>query len=494
MSPDSTRLSTPSPIAEHRSASRAINAGSRSRRVILAPPAPGPGTRTNARRHAQIFVLGLFATTLAGAVLLTLPWVARNGESTPVVDAFFTAVSASTVTGLVVVDTLDHWNWWGQAIILVLIQLGGLGFSVGASLLLQMLRRGAGAYTLRDELLLKDGAPTLSIQEAVYLAGRIVRFTFVVELLGAILLAVWFVTSRGSPLREALWNGLFLAVSAFCNAGFDLFGGFRSVQPVAEDVWPNLVMIVLVQAGALSYIVFADVAEKRSWRALSLDTKIVLSMNAVLLAAGALVFLAAEWGASLAAFTPTTKVLAALFQTVAARTAGYTSIDWNLAHPLTLFFWLGLMFVGGASGSTAGGVRLNTAGVVLAAVVSTLRGLTETQVWGRRVATPLVFRAVTIIAIFLGIYGAATGLLAIAENHVSDQGRAIIDLMFETMSALATVGLSTGITPLLSTAGKLVLCAAMLVGRVGPLTAVYALQRHQEPARYRFPEEAVRIG
>lgn len=494
MSPDSTRLSTPSPIAEHRGASRAINAGSRSRRVILAPPAPGPGTRTNARRHAQIFVLGLFATTLAGAVLLTLPWVARNGESTPVVDAFFTAVSASTVTGLVVVDTLDHWNWWGQAIILVLIQLGGLGFSVGASLLLQMLRRGAGAYTLRDELLLKDGAPALSIQEAVYLAGRIVRFTFVVELLGALLLAVWFVTSRGSPLREALWNGLFLAVSAFCNAGFDLFGGFRSVQPVAEDVWPNLVMIVLVQAGALSYIVFSDVAEKRSWRALSLDTKIVLSMNAVLLAAGALVFLAAEWGASLAAFTPTTKVLAALFQTVAARTAGYTSIDWNLAHPLTLFFWLGLMFVGGASGSTAGGVRLNTVGVVVAAVASTLRGLTETQVWGRRVATPLVFRAVTIIAIFLGIYGAATGLLAIAENHVSHQGRAIIDLMFETMSALATVGLSTGITPLLSTPGKLVLCAAMLVGRVGPLTAVYALQRHQEPARYRFPEEAVRIG
>lgn len=462
--------------------------------MILAPPAPGPGTRTNARRHAQIFVLGLFATTLAGAVLLTLPWVARNGESTPVVDAFFTAVSASTVTGLVVVDTLDHWNWWGQAIILVLIQLGGLGFSVGASLLLQMLRRGAGAYTLRDELLLKDGAPALSIQEAVYLAGRIVRFTFVVELLGALLLAVWFVTSRGSPLREALWNGLFLAVSAFCNAGFDLFGGFRSVQPVAEDVWPNLVMIVLVQAGALSYIVFSDVAEKRSWRALSLDTKIVLSMNAVLLAAGALVFLAAEWGASLAAFTPTTKVLAALFQTVAARTAGYTSIDWNLAHPLTLFFWLGLMFVGGASGSTAGGVRLNTVGVVVAAVASTLRGLTETQVWGRRVATPLVFRAVTIIAIFLGIYGAATGLLAIAENHVSHQGRAIIDLMFETMSALATVGLSTGITPLLSTPGKLVLCAAMLVGRVGPLTAVYALQRHQEPARYRFPEEAVRIG
>lgn len=469
-------------------------ARSRWRRAILAPPPAGPGTRTNARRHAQLFVFGLLAAALAGTLLLALPWVTRSGQSTPIVDAFFTAVSASTVTGLVVVDTLDHWNWWGQAVILVLIQLGGLGFSVGASLLLQMLRRGMGAYTLRDELLLKDGAPALSIQEAVYLAGRIVRFTFVVEFLGAALLAVWFAANTEASPREAIWNGLFLAVSAFCNGGFDLFGGFRSVQPVAGDVWPNLVLIVLIQAGALSYIVFSDVAEKRSWRSLSLDTKIVLSMNAVLVAAGALVFLAAEWGASLASFAPGSKVLAALFQTVAARTAGFTSIDWNLAHPLTLFVWLGLMFVGGASGSTAGGVRLNTMGVVVAAVVSTLRGLTETQAWGRRVATPLVFRAVTIIAIFLAIYGAATGLLAIAENHVYKQDRAIIDLMFEAMSALATVGLSTGITPLLSTAGKLVLCAAMLVGRLGPLTAVYALQRHQEPARYRFPEEAVRIG
>ncbi len=475
-------------------AGKVIDAGTRMRRVILAPLPPGPGTRTNARRHAQLFVLGLFVTAFIGTVLLALPWVTRSGQRTPLVDALFTAVSASTVTGLVSVDTLDHWNWGGQIVILILIQLGGLGFSVGASLLLQMLRRGAGAYTLRDEMLLKDGAPALSIQEAVYLAGHIVRFTFVVELLGAALLAIWFAANTDMPPREALWNGLFLAVSAFCNAGFDLFGGFRSVQPVAADVWVNLVMIALIQAGALSYIVFADVTEKRSWRPLSLDTKIVLSMNAALLASGTLVFLTAEWGAALSGLPPASRPLAALFQTVAARTAGFTSIDWNLAHPLTLFFWLGLMFVGGASGSTAGGVRLNTVGVVVAAVVSTLRGLTETQVWGRRVATPLVFRAITIIAIFLGIYGIATGLLAIAENHISHRETAIIDLMFETMSAMATVGLSTGITPALSVAGKLVLCAAMLVGRLGPLTAVYALQRHQEPARYRYPEEAVRIG
>ncbi len=464
------------------------------RQAILAPPPTGPGSRTNARRHAQLFVLGLVVTVLVGTVFLAMPWVTRNGQRTAVIDSFFTAVSASSVTGLVVVDTLDHWNWWGQLVILFLIQIGGLGFAVGASLLLQMLRRGAGAYTLRDELLLKDGAPALSVQEAVYLAGRIVRFAIVVELIGAAMLAARFAVSGDMQPRDALWNGLFIAISAFCNAGFDLFGGFHSFQTVTTDVWVNVVVMALIQAGALSYIVFADVAVKRSWRPLSLDTKIVLSLNTALLAAGALVFLAAEWGAALAGLAPESKVLAALFQTVAARTAGFTSVDWNLANHLTLFFWLGLMFVGGASGSTAGGVRLNTVGVVLAAVVSTVRGHAETQVWGRRVATPLVFRAVTVVAIFLAIYGAATSLLAIAENHISHNEIPIIDLMFETMSALATVGLSTGVTPMLSIAGKLVLCAAMFVGRLGPLTAVYALQRHEAPARYRFPEEAVRIG
>ena len=207
------------------------------------------------------------------------------------VDAFFTAVSAASVTGLSVVDTLEHWNLWGQIVLLALTQVGGLGFMVGASILLQMLRRGASAYTLRDELLLKDGAPALSIQEAVYLAGRIVRFTFVVEIIGAVLLAIWFGTAGGLRPLNAVWNGLFYAVAAFCNAGFDLTGGFQSMRPAATDVWVNLVLIALIQLGALSYMVFADIAEERSWRSLSLDSKVVVALNAVLLAAGTIVFL-----------------------------------------------------------------------------------------------------------------------------------------------------------------------------------------------------------
>ena len=399
-------------------------------------------------------MLAFVALIAMGTVLLATPWVTRAREPTPIVDAFFTAVSASSVTGLVVVDTLEHWNWLGQLVVLMLIQIGGLGFSVGASILLQMLRRGAGAYSLRDEMLLKDGAPALSLREAVTLARQIIRFTLLVEIAGALLLAVWYWTVADMRPADALWNGLFHAVSAFCNAGFDLSGGFLSLQPVATDVWVNIVSMVLIQAGALSYIIFADVGRKRSWRSLALDTKIVLALNAVLLGGGALVFLAAEWGGALARQPAGSKVLAALFQSVAARTAGFASIDWNLAHPLTLFFWIGLMFVGGASGSTAGGVRLNTVGVVIAAVISTLRGNPETQVWGRRIATPLVFRAVTVIATFLLLYGLITVSLATAEHHIGHQETGMIHLMFESMSALATVGLSTGITPALTGAGK----------------------------------------
>jgi trk system potassium uptake protein TrkH len=473
---------------------RALVPSGVARRAIFAPPAAGPGLGANARLHAQFFVLGLIVTALVGTALLSSPWITSSGERAPVVDALFTAISAVSTTGLATVDTRAFWNWQGEVVILVLIQIGGLGFSVGASLLLQMLRRGAGAYTLRDELLLKNGSPALSLQEAASLSGRIIRFTLVAEGIGAIALAAWFALAVRMPPLEALWNGLFFAVAAFCNAGFDLTGGFQAERPAVAAIWVNLVLMALIQAGALSYIVFADLGRKRSWRSLSLDTKIVLAMNAALLASGAAVFLAAEWGGALATLTPGSKILAALFQSVSARTAGFNTINWNLAHPLTLFFWLGLMLIGGAAGSTAGGVGLNTVGVVLASVSSTLRGNAETQIWGRRIATPLIFRAVTVIVLFLALYGVAAAALSIAEHHIGERETGMIDLMFESMSALSTTGVSTGITPALTVAGKLVLCATMFLGRLGPLTAVYALQRRQRPEKYRFPEEAVRIG
>lgn len=460
---------------------------------IQAPPPPGPGNRANASLHAKVFLGGLFLITVTGALLLSSPWFTASGAPTPVVDALFTAVSAASVSGLSVVDTLEHWNFAGQVVVLALVQIGGLGFMVGAGILLQMLRRGVGAYTLRDELLLKDGAPTLSVNEALSLARHIFWFMVLAEAIGTVCLTAWFLlVARLHPL-ESLWQGLFYAITAFCNAGFDLSRVAAHTDP-ATDPALNLILIVLMQLGAISFLVCADVWHKRAWGPLTLDSKIVLALNGALLLAGTLVFLATEWGSALADLEPGSKLLVSLFQSVSARSAGFNSIDWSTVNPLTLFFWLGLMLVGGASGSTSGGVRLSTVGVVLAAVASTLRGNSETQLWGRRIAAPLIFRAVTIIVIFLLVYGVGAAGLAAAEHHLASRTTPMIDLMFEAMSALATVGLSTGITPGLSAFSKLMLCVLMFVGHLGPLVTVYALQKRQRPQRYRFAEEAVRIG
>jgi trk system potassium uptake protein TrkH len=432
---------------------------------------------------ALALVIGL------GALLLMLPWVTEDGAATPPVDALLTAVSAACVTGLVTVDTASHWNRLGEALVLLLIQAGGLGFTVGASLILQVLRRGT---SLRDALLLQDGAPTLSLREAVDLSKRIIRFTVLCEAVGALLLTARFAADM--PLDRALWHGVFHAVSAFCNAGFDLQGGFASLLPYRDSLWVNAVIAGLIQAGALSYIVLADVWTTRAWRRLALDTKLVLVVNAALLLGGAVVFAGVEWDASLAGQPAWARVMGAVFQSVAARTAGFASVNLAEVQTATLFVWVGLMAIGGASGSTAGGVKLTTVGVVATAVYSTLRGEEEAQVFGRRLPTPLVFRAMAVIALFLLFHFLATLLLALSEDLGGDRDFPFIALMFEAMSGLATVGLSTGITPALTDAGKLILCGTMFLGRIGPLTLAYALQRRQHRARFRFAETPVRIG
>jgi len=461
--------------------------------AILTPPAPGPRGQANASVHSQVFLAGLFAITAIATVLLATPWVTADGSSTPLINAFFFFFSAASVSGLSVVDTLEHWNLAGQFVVLALVQIGGLGFMVGANILLQMLRRGMGSFTLRDELLLRDGAPTLSINEAVSLARQIFWFMVAVEAAGAVCLTLWFLVVAKLHVLDAMWHGVFYAITAFCNAGFDVSRVAPHTDPATDPIL-NILLIVLIQLGAISFMVCKDLFHKRAWQPLTLDSKIVLGLNGALLLVGTLVFLATEWGEALADVPVGSKPLVSLFQSASARSAGFNSVEWSLVNPLTLFFWLGLMFIGGASGSTSGGVRLNTVGVVLAAVASTLRGNAETQLWGRRIAAPLVYRAVTVIVIFLLVYGLGAAGLSAAEHHLSRRETPMISLMFEAMSALATVGLSTGITPGLSAVSKLILCALMFVGHLGPLVTVYALQRRQRPHRYRFPEEAVRIG
>lgn len=457
--------------------------------VIAIPEAPEQRAVPTIQGHAKLFVGGFMIVVLLGALLLMLPIAHERGTTLHPVDAFFTAMSASAVTGLSVVDTQDSFSFFGEAVILVLMQLGGLGFMVGASIILVSIGRGS---SLRDAIMLQDGSPAMSLAEAVRLSKRILRFMFVTEAIGAIVLTLRFLHDESPPV--ALWYGIFHAVSAFCNAGFDLEGNFQSLSRYQTSPWINGTIVVLIQAGALSYMVLDDAWKTRKWSRFQLDTKLVLLTNAILVGIGALLFIITEWNAALANTPDWARPMIAIFQSASVRTAGFTTVSFGDVHSPTVFLWIGMMMIGGASGSTAGGIKLATAAVVFVAVINTLRGETHTQIFKRRIPTFLVFRAMAIIAVYLSIHFVFTLILGFTEDVMGTQDLTFLALMLETMSAAATAGLTTGITPDLSTAGKIVLCAAMFFGRFGPLTLVYALTRRQKVTRYRYAESAIRMG
>ncbi len=496
-------MTEPSARRIRRPGDRVVRRRVEGQQVMELPPAPRRREPPSLRSNAKRFALAYTALVLLGSLLLSTPLTTDNDEGTPFIDALFTAVSATSVTGLVTVNTPVHWNLFGEMLILVLIQAGGMGFMVGASVVLLTIRR---TKSLRGSLIMRDGAPTISLQEARSLSGRILRFMLIAEAIGAIILAAEYLPDANG-VWDAIWYGVFHSVSAFCNAGFNLQSGDQSVYGFRDTLLIDLTIIALIQGGSLSFVVFADMwdrrdllshkrfAPRRFWQRLNLDTKLILTTNLVLIVLGAAAFATIEWSTALASVPEShNKVMASVFQSVSARTAGFATIDYHESHHATLFIWIGLMMIGGASASTAGGVKLATFAVVVLAIVSTLRGQPEPQVAGRRIPTPLVFRALTIIALFIIAHFALTLALVLTEDTIGQNDFAFLPLMFETMSALATVGVSTGITPELTTGGKLVLCLTMFIGRLGPLTAVYALQRREVRQSYSFPEAYVRMG
>ncbi len=474
-----------------------------SQQIMELPPPPSrrpvPSVHSNAKRFAAAYI----ALVLVGAILLSTPLSAERQEWTPFVDALFTAISATAVTGLITVDTQDHWNFFGELLILIMIQLGGMGFMVGASLVLLTMRRSS---SLRGSLIVRDGAPTVSVHEAGQLSRKILKFMLITEAIGALILAIEFYpSSRG--VWQSLWFGLFHAVSAFCNAGFDLQGDERSLVGFRDNWFVNLTIMSLIQMGALSFMVFGDLWSKRRfwqrgrlwsqryWSRLSLDTKLVVIANYSLILIGAVTFAVIEWDTALSDISnPFDRALASVFQSVSARTAGFATISYDTAHAPTLFLWIGLMLIGGAAGSTAGGIKLTTFALLVLAVISTVRGQTEPQFSGRGIPTQLVFRAMTIAVLFVTVHFLVTLSLAVTEDVIGGRQFGFLPLMFETMSALATVGITTGITGDITTAGKLVLCVAMFVGRLGPLTVMYALQQRETPKDYSYPDAYDRLG
>ncbi len=442
--------------------------------------------RQRRRRHpAVVFAYGFIGLILLGAVILTLPVSSAAGLWTSPLDALFTATSAVCVTGLVVVDTATYWSGFGQVVILLLIQLGGFGFMTSSTLLHLLMRREA---TLRERILLRESLGAGGLGSILTLARRAIVFTLIVELVGAAVLTVSFLSAVDAP--TALWWGLFHAISAFNNAGFDLTGEFRSLVPFNTNT-PILVSVAsLILLGSISYTVIEDLAKYRRWHVrLTLDTKLVLVTTLGLITFGTGGLLLTEWNNSrtLGGMGFGNQLLNALFMAI-SRTAGFASVDVAAITENGLILMMALMFVGGSSGSTAGGIKVQTFSTLLFAIISTVRGTQEVEAFGRRVPLPYVFRALAVALLSLAFIFLGFFLL----NATEPAG--FLSVMFETVSAFATVGLSTGITPDTTPIGRVILSLGMFIGRLGPLTLVLALATREHARTYHRPEEGVRIG
>ena len=451
-----------------------------------------PIRRKRAAPSPAVSLVLLFVILItAGTALLSLPIAAADGASTRFVDALFTATSAACVTGLTVVDTATHWSPFGQVVILLLIQAGGFGIMAGSTLLLVFFlgRR----TTLRDRLVITESLGGIHLGSVMSVLRGILIFTIVCELVGAVVLSIAFTSGPeagppGDPL--GIWWGIFHSVSAFNNAGFDLTGGFRSLSPFVDDWVVLLTIAVLLSLGGLGFAIVSDALTTRRWSRLALETKIVIATTTALLVGGTLLIGFTEWSnpATLGALPAEQRFLNALFESATLRTAGFTALDTGAFAEATLFVVMALMFIGGASGSTAGGIKVNTFSVLLIAIASTVRGQPSAQAFGRRIQHAVVYRAL------------AVALLAVAFVFVIGLGLTLtseatfVQTLFEAISAFGTVGATTGITPDLEDPARLIAAFAMFVGRLGPLTLVLALAARARPVPFRPAVESVRIG
>jgi trk system potassium uptake protein len=448
-----------------------------------------PRTRRRTINPALGLVLGFAAFILIGTLVLLLPGASADGDSVGLTAALFTATSAVCVTGLVVLDTGTAWSGFGQAVILILIQLGGFGFMTSSTLLLLLLL--GHRASLQQRLLLGQTMGGGLPGQVMPVIKRIAIVTIVLEVIGAIILFTHM--SQEMDSGAALWWSVFHSVSAFNNAGFDLVGGYRSLVPHHFDVWILSVIGVLAVLGGISYTVMADSVRTRlRWRRLSVDTKLVLGTTAALLVLGSIFFVAAETRnpATLGAMTWGDRILNAVFFSTTPRTSGFTVVPINDMHDETAFFTMALMFIGGASGSTAGGIKIQTFTLLFFAILAAMSNRDRVIAFGREVPNTIVFRALTVALISIAIVFAMSLLLTITEDF------RFIDIFFEIVSAYGTVGLSMGITPELNEWSRLIVTLSMFIGRLGPLVLVLALASAARVSRHtvHYAPESVKIG
>jgi len=441
--------------------------------------------RTIASSPPKLLVLGFALIILIGAQLLRLPIAATDGQPARWIDALFTATSATCVTGLAVVDTGTYFTPFGQIVILVLIQIGGLGFMTMATLFAVFLKR---RISLKERLVLQEALNQSSIEGIVRLVRKIVLYSLCIEAAGALSFTLRFMLDM-SPGR-ALYYGIFHAVSFFNNAGFDIMGDFRSLTGYVGDAWVNITSMLLIVLGGIGFVVLADLVDFRNKRRLSLHSKVALSMSGILIAVGAIVIMAFEYtnNFTMGSLPFGEKLLAAVFQSVTPRTAGVNTLDISALRQASQFIIIVLMFIGASPGSTGGGIKTTTFAALIGAVHTMLRGKEDVVMFRYRLAKERVYKALTVTLFALTLVLVATMILSTTEDHH------FLMILFEVTSAFGTVGLSMGLTTDLSLVGKIIIILMMFVGRLGPLTLSYAIAPKPGRVLYRNAEGKIIIG
>ena len=443
------------------------------------------------RRHlsqGQFIAIGFILMILIVAILLDTPMASRSGQSIGFLSALFTATSASCVTGLVVADTATQWTLFGQIVVLILIQIGGLGFiSIGVFFSI-ILRRKIG---LRERGLMMESTNALQLGGIVKFARRIVAGTAIVEGVGALLLMIRFIPEFG--ILKGIWYGIFHSVSAFCNGGFDLmgakYGKYSSLVAYYDDPLVNIVIMSLIVIGGIGFVVWGDLLKNRwHFKKYLLHTKIVLLMSTILIFGGALLFYWAERNGVLKGMSVSGQILSSLFASVTARTAGFNTVDTAAMSGASKLLTTALMFIGGSPGSTAGGIKTTTLFVLLMGVKKNVTGAYGIQAFGKRLEDDALATASIIATLNMGITIITIFIV------MGMQPFAMQDVVFEAFSASGTVGITAGITRDLNTVSRILMIMLMYLGRVGSLSFALAFMESKKKPKVMLPKESISIG
>jgi len=443
---------------------------------------------------AHILVASYVGAILVGTVLLSMPIAWHDGAEVSPVDALFTATSAVCVTGLIVKDTPVDWSYFGQGVILLLIQIGGLGLMTFSTFFVYTMGR---RVALRERVLVRETFGDILGDDPKTIVTSILKMTILFEATGIVLLFLRF--SRDLSTGRALFVSVFHSISAFCNAGFSLFS--TSFMNYRSDPWLNFVVMALIVIGGLGFPVLADIARRPGrrrhgdMRPLALHTRMVLVLTAGLIVTGSVACYFLEMNHTLSGYPAGTRIMSSVFLSVTSRTAGFNTLDTSALSTATLFLVMMLMFVGASPGSTGGGIKTTTFGIFLAMARARLRGQDETNVFRRTIPREVSNRSLAVFAASLSVVLMFCLALLVTERGSLGAERDMFrNVTFETLSAFGTVGLSTGVTPSLSTAGRILVSALMLVGRIGPLTMVMMVAGRQKVVSFEHPREEIMIG